>query len=63
MNDWTNLKCKKLYCGGCSGDERLQKLLDGQSNNTYTIYDLQMTRDPGSDYAWIFYQGDIPEDA
>lgn len=59
---WVGIKVEKMYLSSCSTQEKLQAILDKQADDPlFKIQDIQMVKDNGSDYAWIFYKGDFPK--
>lgn len=61
MTDYTKVKCKHLYLGGCDYEEKVNKLLSSQEDGVFIIRDIQMMTDRSTSFAWIFYEGDFPD--
>ena len=59
---WVGMKVKHLYINGCNTEKQINDILEKQADHPhFKIYDIQMIKDQGSNFAWIFYHGDFPD--
>lgn len=61
MTDWEGVQVKRVSLDYFSGETTINRILD-QQDNDFSITDIQMIRDDGDQFAWIFYYGVYPDD-